>query len=310
MSAGSCFAANIIPFFEAAGFPYVRTEFMDAADRYNYHLYSASYGNIYTARQLRQLLERLSGAFRPVEDRWRIGDEVIDPFRPGLPDPAGSDEEFDLLLASHHDRVREAIAAASLFVFTLGLTEAWVSKADGAVFPACPGTIAGTFDPDAHAFVNFRCAEIRDDLAESVRLLRAVNPALRVMLTVSPVPLVATATDRHVLRATSYSKSALRAACEEVASDCPGVVYFPAYEIVTGPHAAGFFEPDLRSVSPAGVQAVMDVLFHHSETPAAGAQGPGLVEQMARARDLSKALAERECEEMAADRAPAEPPRR
>lgn len=301
MSAGSCFAANIIPFFEAAGFPYVRTEFMDAADRYNYHLYSASYGNIYTARQLRQLLERLCGAFRPVEDRWRIGDEVIDPFRPGLPDPAGSDEEFDLLLASHHDRVREAIGAASLFIFTLGLTEAWVSKADGAVFPACPGTIAGTFDPDAHAFVNFRCTEIRDDLAESVRLLRGLNPALRVMLTVSPVPLVATATDRHVLRATSYSKSALRAACEEVALDCPGVVYFPAYEIVTGPHSAGFFKPDLRSVSPAGVQAVMDVLFHHSEAPAAGAQGPSLVEQMARARDLSKAMSERECEEMASD---------
>jgi hypothetical protein len=49
----------------------------------------------------------------------------------------------------------------------------------------------------------------------------------------------------------------------------------------------------------------MDVLFHHSETSTASdARGPSLVEQMARARDLSKALSERECEEMAADREP------
>jgi hypothetical protein len=303
MSAGSCFAANIIPFFETAGFAYVRTEYADAADRYGYHLYSAAYGNIYTARQLRQLLERVCGAFRPVEDRWRIGDAVIDPFRPGLRDPAESDEELDLILASHHERIREAIATASLFVFTLGLTEAWASRADGAVFPACPGTIAGAFDPERHVFVNFRCGEIRDDLVASLRLLRSVNPAIRVMLTVSPVPLVATATDAHVQRATSYSKAALRAACEEVAQDCPDVVYFPAYEIVTGPHSAGFFEPDLRRVSPAGVAAVMDVLFHHSETPAPSAEkGPSVLERMNRARELSKAMSERECEEMAADR--------
>nr|WP_255609420.1 GSCFA domain-containing protein [Methylosinus sp. Sm6] len=307
MSAGSCFAANIIPFFESAGFPYVRTEFVDEADRYGYHLYSAAYGNIYTARQLRQLLERLAGSFRPIEDRWRIGEAVIDPFRPGLPDPAGSDEEFDLILDSHHARFREAIRRASLFIFTLGLTEAWVSKADGAVFPACPGTIAGAFDPERHAFVNFRSSDIRDDLLESMQLLKRFNPAIRMMATVSPVPLVATASGAHVQRATAYSKAALRVACEEAAQYWPDLVYFPAYEIVTGPHSAGFFEADLRQVSPAGVQAVMDVLFHHSETPASTADDRARREQMRRAGELSKALSERECEEMAADRAP-EPP--
>ncbi|ATQ68081.1 MULTISPECIES: GSCFA domain-containing protein [Methylosinus] len=306
MSAGSCFAANIIPFFESAGFPYVRTECVEEADRYGYHLYSAAYGNIYTARQLRQMLERVAGDFRPVEDRWAIDEAVIDPFRPGLPDPAGSDEEFDLILASHHERIREAIAQASLFVFTLGLTEAWVSRADGAVFPACPGTIAGAFDPDRHAFVNFRSGETRDDLIAAVRLLKRFNPAIRVMATVSPVPLVATASGAHVQRATAYSKAALRAACEETAMDCPDLVYFPAYEIVTGPHSAGFFEADLRSVSPAGVQAVMDVLFRHSDRPARPAGERAAAEAMRRARELSKALSERECEEMAADRAPPE----
>ena len=54
----------------------------------------------------------------------------------------------------HLDCVLAAFRQASVFVFTLGLTEAWVSRADGAVFPACPGTVAGSFDAGRHHFHN------------------------------------------------------------------------------------------------------------------------------------------------------------
>ena len=162
---------------------------------------------------------------------------MIDPFRPGLRYPARSDREFDLLTTQHLEAVRAAIGVATVFVFTLGLTEAWESAADGAVFPACPGTIAGTFSPVKHRFHNFGVEEVREDLRSSIALLRAHNPGVRVILTVSPVPLVATATDEHVLMATTYSKSVLRAAAGEVATREPSVTYFPAFEIVTGPQA-------------------------------------------------------------------------
>ena len=36
---------------------------------------------------------------------------------------------------------------SEIFIFTLGLTEAWRSKKDGAVFPLAPGVSAGSFDP-------------------------------------------------------------------------------------------------------------------------------------------------------------------
>lgn len=305
VSAGSCFAANIVPFFESVGFTYLRTEFVDGGDKYGYALYSAAYGNIYTPRQMRQVLERALGAFQPQEDRWRSGDLLIDPFRPGLPDPSDDDDEFDLITRSHLDRTLEAIAGASVFILTLGLTEAWVSRLDGAVFPACPGTIAGTFDPARHTFINFSVAETTTDLADCIRLLRRINPTLRIMLTVSPVPLVATATDQHVFRATSYSKSVLRVACEEASRAFEDVVYFPAYEIVTGPYSDGFFESDRRSVSQLGIQTVMDILFQHSELPPAPARQT-LSERIRMAEALSRRLAERECEEVAADAPPAE----
>ncbi|MGH6949745.1 MAG: GSCFA domain-containing protein, partial [Vitreimonas sp.] len=262
---------------------------------------SAAYGHIYTARQFLQLLLRGLGRFKPAEDRWRQDDAVIDPFRPGLRWPAWSDREFDLLTRQHLDRTVEALQLADVFIFTLGLTECWASAKDGAVYPACPGTIAGVYDPLAHTFVNMSTADVKADLTAILATLAAINPKLRIVLTVSPVPLVATATPGHVVAATIYSKSALVAAAVEAAREHAHVVYFPSYEIVTGPQAPErFFEADRRNVSAEGVDTVMRVLLAHCE---GGGPQPSVTPQApADLQALSQAIAAAECEEMAVER--------
>lgn len=267
VSAGSCFASNLIPYLESSGISYIRTEkipkvFSDLGENLGYANFSASYGNIYTARQLKQLYERAMGKFTPKEDRWFIKESVIDPFRPGLRFPAKNSEEFDFLLKSHLQATRRAFESADVFVFTLGLTEGWVSKVDGATYPACPGTISGEFDSSKYEFKNFTTQEIVDDLSDFINLLRENNPKVKFIITVSPVPLVATATDNHVLLATILSKSILRVAAEAIQKQCENVFYFPAYEIITGPQALeSYFEADKRNVSKKGVDLVMKTLL-------------------------------------------------
>ncbi len=136
----------------------------------------------------------------------------------------------------------------------------------------------GAFDPEKHAFLNLRTNEVRAQLEAFVTRLRGVNPKARVILTVSPVPLAATASGNHVLPATIYSKSALRAAAQEAAEDLEGVYYFPSYEIVTGPQAGGrFFAEDLREVTEEGVEQVMRIFLRH----AAGETLPGAMSPIA-----------------------------
>jgi hypothetical protein len=324
VSAGSCFASNIVPYLEKSGFTYLRTEETHPAfadldpEPFGYAKFSAAYGNIYTARQLLQLLKRCMKLFSPIEDRWIVGDKVVDPYRPGLRYYARSHREFDLLTQQHLNRTREAFEKASVFVFTLGLTEAWVSELDGAVFPACPGTVAGSYDPARHKFVNFGVAEIAADLDAVVELLKQMNPAIRIILTVSPVPLVATATGNHVLAASTYSKSVLRVVAGEVAERHTDVTYFPSYELVTGPQAPkDFFEEDRRNVSSAGVDVVMGAMLAHCEGEASGQETAG--DQASAAQislpsapvprprtegvvDISQLIVEAECEEAMSDR--------
>lgn len=305
VSAGSCFAATVVSYLDRAGF-YFRTEqrppmFKSRPEHFGYSVFSAAYGNIYTARQMLQLLRRSRGTFRPIEDRWETTEAIIDPFRPGLKYYAKSHEEFDLLTRQHLEACMRAFTEADVFIFTLGLTEAWVSKHDGAVFPACPGTVNGSFDPAKHEFVNFSCCDVISDLSQFVDELREINPGVRIILTVSPVPIAATATDNHVLSASTHSKSVLRVAAETVCANRPNVTYFPSYEIITAPHArAHFFQDDKRNVTPDAVDAVMKIFLSCCEPSQTAADNASEVKAAA-IQKLSERFAEAECEEVMAD---------
>ncbi len=271
-TAESCFAQHIARRLKASGFTYFVTEpghpllGEKLQSEFGYGVFSARFGNIYTTRQLRQLFDRAYGTFVPVEDCWRQGKRFIDPYRPTIqPNGFASEGEFRADRAQHLAAVRRMFEELDIFVFTLGLTEGFVSAQDGAAFPVCPGVSGGEFDPARHHFVNERVSDVVANLQAFLAGLRRVNPASRVVLTVSPVPLKATAEDRHVLQSTVYSKSVLRVAAQEIADSHADVAYFPSYEIITGAFNRGaYFGPDLREVEEAGVEHVMKLFFRHA----------------------------------------------
>ena len=276
-SAGSCFAQHIRNHFIRRGYNYLIVEpgpqelDEDEREERSYGIFPARFGNVYTTVQLWQLFERAYGRFTPAEDYWLDDGRFFDPFRPHV-EPGG----YSTLAALREDRAAHLAAArrmfetVEVFIFTLGLTEAWRSRIDGAVFPVCPGCSVGTFDPERHEFVNFNVTETVDGLFAFITALASMNPSVRIILTVSPVPLAATMTANHVIEATTYSKSVLRVAAEQARECFSQVSYFPSYEIITGTgRAHEFFARDRRNVTPSGVGRAMDLFFqrHAGEAP-------------------------------------------
>lgn len=268
-TAGSCFAQHLGQALRRAGLPVLdaepapgdlRPEF---TRRHGFGLYSGRYGNIYTVRQMVQLLDEVVSGDPDPAHVWQKEGRFHDALRPGL-DPEGLDSADEVLAIRrrHLQRLGPMLRRAEVFVFTLGLTEAWRCRDSGRVFPTCPGVVAGQFDPARHGFVNFSYGHVSEDLARLRKALHGFNAQMRLLLTVSPVPLAATATGGHVLPATQYSKATLRAAAGDFAMSHDDVDYFPSYEIVTNPAARGrFFADDLRQVTPEGVAAVMAVFL-------------------------------------------------
>lgn len=269
VTAGSCFAQHIGRALAARGYRWLDAEpapdrLPEAArGRFHYGTFSFRTGNIYTTNMLAQWLDWAFGDTPPPEEMWKKDGRFFDPFRPAV-EPGGFVSAAEALAsrAATLAAIRRAVVQADVFVFTLGLTESWQHSRSGVEYALCPGTVAGKFRPRFHRFVNQDYAAVLSRMRDALAILRAQNPGLRVLLTVSPVPLTATASGAHVLAATSYSKSVLRAVAGTLAGEDRDVDYFPSYEIITGiPFRSMFYAGNLRSVLPEGVGFVMDSFF-------------------------------------------------
>jgi hypothetical protein len=272
VTAGSCFAQHVARHLAQSGFNFLVTEKAhpiipaEVAEQFNYGVFTARYGNIYTARQLKQLLQRAYGLFDPIESAWRMSDgHVVDPFRPQIQEGGFvSEDELAADRIVHFQALRTALETMSVFVFTLGLTEAWIDVRDGAVFPLAPGVAGGNFDETRFVFQNFGVDGIAEDMQWSIDFIRQRNPGARFLVTVSPVPLNATAIDRHVFVSTTHSKAVLRVAADTICARNSLCDYFPSYEIITSPYARGrYFGPDCREVTESGVKHVMSAFLRH-----------------------------------------------
>lgn len=274
-TAGSCFAQHIARHMRDRGFRVLDAEPAppgmkpETAQKFGYGLYSARYGNIYTARQMAQLAaEAVAGTVRD-NVVWEKDGRFYDALRPSVEPTGHASPEQVLAHRAHHLRhVRAILRQAGLVVFTLGLTEAWVDVGRGTVFPTAPGTIAGSFDPARFAFKNFSYPEVHEDIVAFRSLLKSCNSEAKILLTVSPVPLTATATSDHVLVATTYSKAVLRAVAGQLAAEYDDIDYFPSFEIIASHPSRGmFFESNLRSVVNEGVDVVMRTFFAQHAPP-------------------------------------------
>ena len=266
---GSCFAQHIGKALAKRGFTWMITErapsgLSDAnAKKFNYGVFTARTGNIYTVSLLNQWLDwALLGKQCPNEI-WEKNGRFFDPFRPSIePNGFESPDEVRNSRVQAVEAFRQSIIDSDIFVFTLGLTESWLNKAHGYEYPLCPGTVAGEFDDSIHKFENQEYTFIRNSLLEAINKMKNANSKLKFLLTVSPVPLTATMSGNHILVATMESKSILRAVAGSVANRSARTDYFPSYEIINStPFRGSFFEPNQRNVNHAGVDHVMKTFF-------------------------------------------------
>lgn len=267
---GSCFAQHFGKSLSQYGFNWYITEkapFFSSETlkkQFNYEVFSSRVGNIYTASLFAQWLRWTSQSEKSENlEVWKDSSGFIDPFRPTI-EPHGFLNEEELH-KSRNRTLREfynSIRDCQVLVFTLGLTECWRNSESKLEYPMCPGTAAGKFDSNLHKFSNQTYTEISENLMCCLDLMSKINPKIKILLTVSPVPLTATNSNNHVLVATSESKAKLRAVAGEFASSFENVDYFPSFEIINSvPFRGIFFESNMRNVNQIGVDHVMSLFF-------------------------------------------------
>lgn len=165
-----------------------------------------------------------------------------------------------LAFRTHYLDVLARVAMADVVVVTLGYVETWFDTKLSIYLNTSPPLALVNAEPDRF---EFRVLSYEDVLAclHDIRTLleKHMTKPLRMLLTVSPVPLLSTFRDMDVLIANTYSKSVQRAAIDAFVRDTTNIDYFPSYEFVTlsNPKAA-WKSDDFRHVSPDLVARIMD----------------------------------------------------
>lgn len=129
---------------------------------------------------------------------------------------------------------RDFLTGAGLLIITPGTSRVYTFEEK--VVSNCHKLPASRFEKR-----QLSLEEQRGLLDRLITRLRSVNPALKLMLTVSPV--------RHTrdgLTENSVSKAILRVLCDEAVKSHPGVFYFPSFEVMMDDlRDYRFYKPDL-----------------------------------------------------------------
>lgn len=261
-SAGSCFALRIAHQLQAWNYNYVIEEDdlppnvpLHQLSQTSFRMAPARCGTLFNTPSMRQMIERGFGLWEPDKFLVRDGARLLDPFRsinPTYDDEAGFLADFD----RHSQAIGRALRKCDVFIFTLGLTEAWRFAHSGDYTSIAPYKI----DP---ALVRPHNLSVSENIAELERMFdvyRRHKPGIKFIISVSPVPLMKTfSTTEHVVAANSLSKATLRVAADEFCRNHPGDVYYlPSYEVVTS-GTANPWEADMRHVSAPAVERVMQL---------------------------------------------------
>ncbi|MCP1169771.1 GSCFA domain-containing protein [Limimaricola litoreus] len=274
---GSCFARNVERALDAAGRRIISREFElgeigeslgDAANFFNkYSIHSV-------LNELGWALERDS--FPGAEILYDNGGGRFSDAQLGM---ARLDFPVEKILDFRH-RYLDAmarVAEADVVIVTLGYVETWYDRKLRLYLNVAPPQAAVKAEPERFEFRVLSYADVLDGLERlHALLLRHRQKSLKMLVTVSPVPLLATFREMDVLVANAYSKSVQRAAIEEFVTTREGVDYFPSYEFVTLSNpAVAWSRNDYRHVSPDLVNRIMSNVLDRYVVRPQGAEAQG-----------------------------------
>ncbi|MEY8199193.1 MAG: GSCFA domain-containing protein [Colwellia sp.] len=263
-SAGSCFAVEIAEILQAEEFNYVVTELGDKPkeeaiiDGYEVGsgkaMYSANFGILFNTPSLRQISEKAFGEREFT--KYLVDAEhglLMDPYRENV--YFSSKENFLRDYPKHINAIKQVLLQSEVFIFTAGLNECW-QLFDGTVISRNPR--GGFYHLIEHKVLTVQ--ENVDNIMSFFNMVKRHNPKFKLVLTLSPVPLLATGRGdtHHIIEANTHSKAVLKVALEEVVKLHKDIYYLPSYELVTE-CTQNPWDPDHRHVTRDTVSRVVSM---------------------------------------------------
>jgi hypothetical protein len=164
-------------------------------------------------------------------------------------DPAVRDRIVELLPAQwSKENTLEIIRTSGVFILTLGVAPAFFDRATGEFVLPRPTALNARALAEKYLFRTTTVQENVDNVLYLINFIRSVSPDIKIVVTVSPVPLIASFEYESAVQADCLSKSTMRLVAHEVVnnSNVKNILYWPSFEVFrwAGSNASSFYAAD------------------------------------------------------------------
>ena len=142
----------------------------------------------------------------------------------------------------------EKIKDSDVFILTLGVAPAFFDRATGAFVLPRPTALNSRVLAEKYEYRNTTVKENVDNALYLINFMRRVSPDIKIIVTVSPVPIIASFGNASCVQADCLSKSTMRVAAHEIVngSGLTNIHYWPSFEVFrwAGSNASEYYAAD------------------------------------------------------------------
>jgi tetratricopeptide (TPR) repeat protein len=131
------------------------------------------------------------------------------------------------------DNTLDIIRNADVFILTLGVAAAFFDRTTGDFVLPRPSALNSRVLAEKYQFRTTSVKENVDNVLYLIDFVRSISPHMKIVVTVSPVPLLASFEYESAVQADCLSKSTMRLVAHEVVnqSNLANILYWPSFEI-------------------------------------------------------------------------------
>ena len=210
---GSCFARNLAASLNASGYV-------------SHHMEISEYINTTFANRV--FVDWLGDA----DIDGSIRDRIVELLPPGW----------------SRENTLAVIKTSDVFILTLGVAAAFFDRTNGAFVLPRPSALNSRALAEKYLFRTASVQENVDNVLYLLKFIRSISPEIKIVVTVSPVPLLASFEFESTVQADCLSKSTMRLVAHEVVnnSGISNILYWPSFEVFrwAGSNASNYFAAD------------------------------------------------------------------
>ncbi|HLZ01945.1 MAG TPA: GSCFA domain-containing protein [Bradyrhizobium sp.] len=142
----------------------------------------------------------------------------------------------------------QIIKSSDVFILTLGVAPAFFDRATGDFVLPRPSALNSRVLAEKYLFRTTSVKENVDNVLYLINFIRSIAPEIKVVVTVSPVPMLASFEYESAVQADCLSKSTMRLVAHEVVnnSNIANILYWPSFEVFrwAGSNASNYYAAD------------------------------------------------------------------